>query len=64
MNENPEISAKSQHNFHFLPHFYSKTTGLSFTIFSHDVEQLVEVLMQGDGAFRFRKPCRAKSEDS
>jgi len=32
-------------NFHFLPHFKSKTTELIFTIFSNDVEQLVELLM-------------------
>jgi len=45
MNENREISAESQHNFYFLPHFNSKTTGPIFTIFSYDVEQLVELLM-------------------
>jgi len=45
MNENHPISAKSQHNFHFLLHFNSKTYGPIFTIFSHDVEQLVELLM-------------------
>jgi len=43
-NENGKISAESQHNFHFLPHFNSKTTGPIFTIFSHDVEQLFELL--------------------
>ena len=45
MNENREISAKSQHDFHFLPHFNSKASvnfsktsqKLLFTIFSHDV---------------------------
>jgi len=52
MNENREISAKSQHHFHFLPHFNSKTTRPTttrpiFTIFSHDVEQR-------NGAFLFR----------
>jgi len=46
MNENREISAESEHNFHFLPHFNSKTTGRIFTILSHDVEQLVELLMR------------------
>jgi len=35
-----------QDNFHFLPHFNSKTTEPIFTIFSHDVEQLVELLMR------------------
>jgi len=45
MNENREILAESQHNFHFLPHFNSKTTEQIFTIFSHDVERLVELLM-------------------
>jgi len=45
MNENREISAESQHNFYFLPHFNSKTTKPIFTIFSHNVEQLVELLM-------------------
>jgi len=39
MNENPEISAESQHNFHFLPLFNSKATGPIFTVFLHDVEQ-------------------------
>jgi len=46
INENRKISAESQHNFHFLPLFNSKTTGPIFTIFSHDVEQLVELLMR------------------
>jgi len=46
MNENRPISAESQHNFHFLLHFNSKTTEPIFTIFSHDVEQLVELLMR------------------
>ena len=57
MNENRQITAESQHNFHFLSHFNSKTTGPIFTIFSHDVVQLVEQLMrilQSNGAFRFR----------
>ena len=51
------ILAELQDNFHFLPHFNSKTTEQIFTIFSHDVEQLVELLMsilQGDNPFRFR----------
>jgi len=66
MNENREISAESQHNFHFLPHFNSKTTGPIFTIFSHDVEQLVELLT----CVSTRRWCitfqntRAKSEES
>jgi len=40
MDENREILAESQHSFHFLPHFNSKTTGPICTIFSHDVEQI------------------------
>jgi len=40
------ILADLQDNFHFLPHFNSKTTELIFTIVSHDVEQLVELLMR------------------
>jgi len=40
MNEIRQISAKSQHNFHFLAHFKSKTTEPIFTIFLHDEEQL------------------------
>jgi len=46
MNENCEILAESRHNFHFLPHFNSETTWPIFTIFSHDVEQLVQLLMR------------------
>jgi len=34
MNEYRPISAKSQRNFHFLPHFNSKTTEPIFTIFT------------------------------
>jgi len=34
MNEYRTISAESQHNFHFLPHFDSKTTEPIFTIFT------------------------------
>ena len=45
MNENREILAELQHNFHFLSLFNSKTTGPIFTVFPHDVEQLVELLM-------------------
>jgi len=33
MNENRPISAKSQPNFHFLPHFNSKTIEPIFNIF-------------------------------
>jgi len=40
------ILADLQDNFHFLPYFNSKTTEPIFTIFSHDVEQLVELLMR------------------
>jgi len=32
MNEYRPISAELQHNFHFLPHFNSKTTKPIFTI--------------------------------
>jgi len=42
--------------FSFSTHFNSKTTGPIFTIFSHDVEQLAELIMRvsaKDGAFRF-----------
>jgi len=35
MNEDRQISAESQHNFHFLAHFNSKTTEPIFTIFLH-----------------------------
>ena len=34
MNENRPISAESQHNFHFLPHFNSKAIESIFTIFT------------------------------
>jgi len=44
INEYRPISAESQHNFHILPHFKSKTTEPIFTIFSHDLELLVELL--------------------
>jgi len=53
------------HDFHFLPHFNSKTTEPIFTIFLHDLEQLVELLMRASA----RRYCilfqntRAKSED-
>jgi len=66
MNENREISDALQHNFHFLAHFHSETTGPIFTIFSHDVELLVELLVYMSA----RQWCnsfqnmRAKSEDS
>jgi len=59
MNENRQISVESQYNFHFLPHFNSKTTEPIFT-FLHDVVQLVELLMHAsarridDDRFRFR----------
>jgi len=66
MNENREILAESQHNFHFLPHFNSKTTEPIFTIFLHDVVQLAELLMR----ITARRWCisfqnmRAKTEHS
>jgi len=43
MMDDHKMSAKSWHN--FLPHCNSKTTGLNFTNFLHDVEALVELLM-------------------
>jgi len=45
INKIRQISAKSQHNFHFLPQFNSKTTESIFTIFLHNEEQFVELLM-------------------
>jgi len=45
MNEYRPISAESQHNFHFLPHFTQKLLN-RFSPFLHDVEQLVELLMR------------------
>ena len=45
MNEECQISAELQHNFHLLAHFNSKTTEPIFTIFSSDKEQFVELLM-------------------
>jgi len=66
MNDDRQISAESKHNFHFLPHFNSKTTEPIFTIFLHDEEQLVKLLMNTSA----RRWCisfqntRAKSEDS
>jgi len=41
INHDRQIAAESHHNYHFLPHFNSKTTGPIFTIFLHDVEELV-----------------------
>ena len=41
MNENREISAESQRNFHFLPHFNSKTTGPNFTKFSRGIRGII-----------------------
>jgi len=45
MNENREISAESQHNFHFLPHLNSKTAEPIFIKFFSYIEQAVELLM-------------------
>jgi len=65
INENRQISAESEQNFHFLPHFKSKTIELIFTIFLYNIEQLVELLMHTSA----RQLCisfqntRAKSED-
>jgi len=46
MNENRLILAELQHNFHFLSHFNSKNAEPIFTVFSLDVDQLVELLMR------------------
>jgi len=65
MNEDRQILAKSQHSFHFLAHFNSKTTGPIITIVLHVEEQLVQLLMH----ISARRWCisfhnaRAKSED-
>jgi len=45
MNEYHTISAESQHNFHFLPHFNLKLLN-RFSPFLDDLEQLVEQLMR------------------
>jgi len=64
MNENREISAESQHNFHFLPHFNSKTTGPIFAIFSYDVEQwAINARICKEMCISFQNTT-AKSEDS
>jgi len=66
MNENREILAESQHNFNFLPDFNSKTTEPIFTIFLHDVVQLVDLLMHVSARWwciSFQN-TRAKTEDS
>jgi len=52
MNENRPISAESQHNFHCLPHFNSKTNEPIFTIFTRGRANCVHP--QDDSAFRFR----------
>jgi len=65
MGDNHQVSVELQHNFHFLLMFNSKTTGSIFTIFLHDVEQLVELLMcvsARQWCILFRN-TRAKSED-
>jgi len=43
MNEDRQVLAKSQHNFHVLPHLNSKKTEPIFTIFLNDEEQLTEL---------------------
>jgi len=45
MNDDSQIVAESQHSFHVLPHFNSKTTQPIFTKILHDVEVLVLLLM-------------------
>ena len=54
INDDRQISAETRHNFHFLPHFNSKTTGPIITKLLHNVEALVQLLMcalQGDIIF-------------
>jgi len=46
MNENREISDESQHNFHFLPYFNSKTTEPNFMKFSYNIEASFTLLMR------------------
>jgi len=46
MIENREIAAELWDNFLILPNFNSETTEPFFTIFLHDVEQLLELLMR------------------
>ena len=67
INKNRELSVELQQNFHFLPHFNSKTTKPIFTNVLHDIEQLVELLMhhpQGDCALRFRTAALQKRNAS
>jgi len=45
INDVRHIAVQSQYIFHVLPHFNSKTTGLMFTKFLHNVELLVLLLM-------------------
>jgi len=40
------INFKFQHNFHYLTLFKSKTTRPIFTIFLHDVDELMELVMR------------------
>ena len=70
MNENREISAESEHHFHFPPHFDSTTTGPIFTIFSNDVEQLVyflkfklSLLLLKHGVY-YLYPCNLKTRNA
>jgi len=66
MNKDSQILAESLHNFHFLPHFNSKTAEPIFTIFLNDEKQLVELLMHTSTrqwCISFQN-ARAKSEDS
>ena len=65
MNKNREIFAEMRHNFLFIPHFNAKTAGPIFTIFSNDVEELMELLVRISTKrwyFSFQN-TRAKSED-
>jgi len=64
MNDDRKIVARSWHNFHFLPHFNSKTTRLIVIKFLHDVEALAMLLtctFTGQYCILFQN-ARAKSE--
>ena len=57
MGDDRQISAESQHNFHFLPLFNSKTTKPIFTIFLQNVEELLCLLLRAS-AMRWYSPFR------
>jgi len=45
MNDDRQMAAESQYNFHILPHFNSKITEPIITNFLDDVQALVPLLM-------------------